>query len=199
MAEIFGVVAAGIMLGPELLRLSRSLRKTFKAIRYAPHDLDKLVKEMEIFADLYEDFHDVCTSDPKYKARSSGPAKRLMAWAEEAVHGFKKLLARVQALTGDSLNSKLDTLIARVRWYFSEDEVKFLRSSLSVARESMRGFSNIRVIEKLDEQMRLLKAAIAKGSQRTIEDQLGVDLEEQIRMLVQKKSVVLSCTMSGIC
>jgi 23S rRNA A2030 N6-methylase RlmJ len=122
-----------------------------------------------------------------------------MAWAEEAVHGFKELLDRVQALIGDSLSSKLDTLIARVRWYFSENEVKFLRSSLSVARESMRGFSNIRVIEKLDEQMRLLKAAIAKGSQRTIEDQLGVDLEERIRMLVQKKSVVLSCTMSGIC
>jgi hypothetical protein len=177
------------MLGPELLRLSRSLRKTFRAIRSAPRDVDKLVKEMEIFAGLYEDFLEICSSGEKHDARSISAVKLLAAWARKAIKGMTKLLERVQALSGGPLNSKMETLVAYLRWYFSDREVKFLRSSLNVARESIIGFSNIRAVQRLEEQIRLLKAAMAQDNQQTIEARLDVSLEEQMKLLERKRLV----------
>ncbi|KAF2036559.1 hypothetical protein EK21DRAFT_40322, partial [Setomelanomma holmii] len=185
--EVFGTVGAAIMLGPELLKLCRWLRRTFKAIKYAPRDLNKLVKEMEIFTGLYEDFYDMCTSDFKYRSRSARPVRLLVAWAQDAMRGLEKLHARVQALGGGLANSKLDKLIAYVRWHFSENEVKLLRSLLRVARESIIGFSNIRAIEKLDDQLEELRATIAQGIQQTNEEQVGLDLEARFEILAQKK------------
>ncbi|KAH7068719.1 hypothetical protein FB567DRAFT_457014, partial [Paraphoma chrysanthemicola] len=186
MAEIFGVVAAGIMLGPELLRLSRFLRKTFRAIRSAPHDVDKLAKEMEIFAGLYEDFLEICSSGGKHDARSVSAVKLLTAWARKAIEGIRKLLERVQAISGGPLNSTMETLVAYLRWYFSDREVKFLRSSLNVARESIIGFSNIRAVQRIEEHIELLKAAMAQNNQQAIEARLNVSLEDQMGLLKQK-------------
>ncbi|KAH7083377.1 hypothetical protein BKA63DRAFT_152011 [Paraphoma chrysanthemicola] len=184
---IFGAVSAGIVLCPELLRLSRSLRNTFETIRHAPRDVNKLAKEMEIFAGLYEDFLEVCPSDGKHGARSAAAIKLLTAWAEKAIIGISKLLAQVQAISGDQGNSKIERLKACLKWYFSDRDVKLLRSSLSVARESIIGFSNIRAIERLDDEVRLLEAAMARGSRQTTEEHLGVSLEDKMMLLEQKR------------
>ncbi|KAH3921659.1 hypothetical protein HBI25_237420 [Parastagonospora nodorum] len=50
--EVAGVVAAGVTFGALTLKLSQSLFKSAKKIKYARRELMKLVKEMGVFADL---------------------------------------------------------------------------------------------------------------------------------------------------
>ena len=183
--EVFSGAAAAITLGVEVLHLSKWLFKTAKKIKYARREITKLAKEMAIFSDFYR----VCISGQKRGGYGSYSTRRLVAWAQNAKGSFEKLLKRVRVLAGDSEYSKLETLKAHMKWYFSENEVKCLRSSLSVARESMRGFSNITIIEKIDKEMDLLRAAIAKGDRRAIEEQLGMTVEEKMEELKHMKSV----------
>jgi hypothetical protein len=187
--EVFSGVAAAITLGAELLRLSHLLSKMIKTMKTARRDMTKLVAEMETFADLYNDFYGVCIADRK---RGTASTKRLVAWIMQAITAFKTLLDRVRALAGETAHGVLDTLAAHVKWYFSENDVKCLRASLSVARESMRGFSNIAVIEKVDGEMELIRAAIARGdgeSLREMEDGLGMSAREKLRELEQMRCV----------
>ncbi|KAF2830568.1 hypothetical protein CC86DRAFT_463847 [Ophiobolus disseminans] len=186
--EVFGGIAAGITLGAEILRLSRSLLKMAKRIRYARREILKLVKEMGVFADLYEDFYAVCISDQRRKVRPIASTRRLVDWTQEATHAFKKLLDQVRALADDSRYSMLETFTAHMKWFFSESDVKYLRSSLSVARESMRGFSNITFIATIDEEMDLLRATIAQGDRQRLQDmgvQLGMSVEDRLNELKQ--------------
>jgi hypothetical protein len=67
--EVVGVAAAGITFGATILKISQWLHKSAKKIRHARRELMKLVKEMGIFADLYEDFYRVCVSDQRKKGR----------------------------------------------------------------------------------------------------------------------------------
>jgi hypothetical protein len=78
--DIVGTVAAGITFGALILKLSRSLYKSAKKIRYASREIMKLVKEMGIFADLYEDFYRVCVSDQRKKGRNTSSTRRLIDW-----------------------------------------------------------------------------------------------------------------------
>jgi hypothetical protein len=198
--EIVGVAAAGITFGALILKLSKSLYKSAKKIKYAHRELMKLVKEMEVFADLYEDFHRVCVSDQRKKGRDTSSTRRLIDWIQNAMGAFRVLLKRVRAIAGDSRYSMRETLTAHVKWLFSENEVKYLRSSLNVAQESMRGFSNITAIETINEEIQLIKAVIAEGTQQAIqalEDQLGVTLEKRLDELKQTR-LVLPTNRDGV-
>jgi len=128
--EVAGVVAAGITFGATILKLSQWLHKSAKKIKHARRELMKLVKEIGIFADLYEDFYRVCVSDQRKKARDTSSTRGLIDWIQDATDAFRELLNRVQALAGDSSYSMLETLTAHVKWFFSENEVKCLRLSL---------------------------------------------------------------------
>jgi hypothetical protein len=191
--EIVGVVAAGITFGSTILKLSQWLYKSAKKIKYARRELLKLVKEMGVFADLYEDFYRVCISDQRKKARNTSSTTRLVDWIQEAIDAFNVLLNRVEVLAGDSRYSMLETLTAHVKWLFNENEVKYLRLSLSVARESMRGFSNVTFIETINEEIQMIRAVIAQGDRQHIqvlEDQLGATLEERLGELEQTRLVL---------
>jgi hypothetical protein len=191
--EIVGVAAAAITFGDLILKLSRSLYKSAKKIKYARRELVKLAKEMGIFSDLYEDFYRVCVLDQRKKGRNTSSTRSLINWIEDATYALRVLLDRVQALAGDSRYSKLETLTAHVKWLFSENEVKYLRLSLGVAQESMRGFSNLTVIEKINEQIHLIRAVLARGDQQaiqTLENQQGATLEERLDELKQMRLVL---------
>ncbi|KAF2798740.1 hypothetical protein K505DRAFT_295874 [Melanomma pulvis-pyrius CBS 109.77] len=133
---IFGGVAAGCTLSAEILRLSRSLRKAIKSIRYARREISKTVRALG--------------ADPKYEY------------------------------------SLVETFTAHVRWYFSKSSVACLRASLSVARECMNGFTNIRCIEKLDEQLRYLKRSVREGNRQALEAKLRMTVEERVEILEQR-------------
>jgi hypothetical protein len=186
-------VAAGITFGATILKLSQWLHKSAKKIRYARRELMKLVKEMGIFADLYEDFYRVCVSDQRKKGRNTSSTRHLIDWIQDATDAFRVLLKRVRALASDSRKSMLETLTAHVKWVFSENEVKYLRMSLSVARESIRGFSNVTLIEATNKEIEMIRAAIAQGNQQAIqalEGELGGTLEERLSELEQTRSVL---------
>jgi hypothetical protein len=198
--EIVGVAAAGITFGALILKLSKSLYKSAKKIKYAHRELMKLVKEMEVFADLYEDFYRVCVSDQRKKGRDTSSTRRLIDWIQNAMGAFRVLRKRVRAIAGDSRYSMRETLTAHVKWLFSENEVKYLRSSLNVAQESMRGFSNITAIEAINEEIQLIKAVIAEGTQQAIqalEDRLGVTVEKRLDELKQIR-LVLPTNRDGV-
>jgi hypothetical protein len=181
--EIVGVAAAGITFGALILKLSKSLYKSAKKIRYA-----------------HRDFYRVCVSDQRKKGRDTSSTRRLIDWIQNAMGAFGVLLKRVRAIAGDSRYSMRETLTAHVKWLFSENEVKYLRSSLNVAQGSMRGFSNITAIETINEEIQLIKAVIAEGSQQAIqdlEDQLGVTLEKKLDELKQMR-LVLPTNRDGV-
>jgi hypothetical protein len=186
MAEVFGAVAAGIAVSTTLIKLGRSLHKTINKIRYARGEIEKLVAELEIFSGLYSQFMNVCVLEPEAKYRDATPTRRLEAWTKEAIHAIRKLLKRVRGMAGESMVGKV---AAHVKWFFSEHEVKCLRLSLCVARESMNGFTTIRAIEKLDEQMAALRAAIVQGHRQTLEKQLGITIEVRIKILEKMRLV----------
>jgi hypothetical protein len=182
--EVFGVVAAGLTLSAELIRLGRSLHKAIKVVKYARSEIEKLTAELEIFSGLYDQFMSVCVFGAKAKYCNAAPTRRLVAWARDARDSIRKLLDRVRGLAGDSI---VDKVTARVQLYFSEHEVKCLRLALCVARESMNGFTNIRLIEKLDEEMAMLQAASAQGNRQTHEQQLGMSIEVRNKLLKNMK------------
>jgi hypothetical protein len=191
--EVAGVVAAGVTFGALILKLSQSLFKSARKIKYARRELMKLVKEMGVFADLYEDFYRVCVSDQRKRGRKTSSTRHLIDWIEDAIDAFKALLNRVRALAGDARYSMLETLTAHVKWLFNENEVKYLRSSLSVAQEGMRGFSNITAIDTIKEEIRMINVVIARGDRQAIhalEDQLGATLEERVGELKQARLVL---------
>lgn len=191
--EIAGVAAAGITFGATILKLSQWLHKSAKKIRHARRKLMKLVKEMGIFADLYEDFYRVCVSDQREKGRYTSSTRGLIDWIQDATDAFRELVKRVQALAGDSSYSLLEKLTAHVKWFFSENEVEYLRLSLSVAQESIKGFTNVTLIETINEEIQMIRALIAQGNQQAIqafEDRLGATLGERLGELKQTRSVL---------
>ncbi|KAH7410222.1 hypothetical protein DE146DRAFT_628749 [Phaeosphaeria sp. MPI-PUGE-AT-0046c] len=188
--EIVGTAAAAITFGALILKLSQKLCKSAKKIKYARREITKLVKEMGIFADLYEDFYRNCVSSQRKKGRDTFSTGRLIDWIEDATGAFMNLLTQVEALAGDSRLSVLESLTAHVKWLFSEHEVKCLRYSLRVAQENMRGFSNLRVIEAINDEIQLIKNVIAQGNGqaiRELQDRFGVTLGEKLRELKQMR------------
>jgi hypothetical protein len=182
---IFGGVAAVCTLSAELIRLSHSLRKMIKSINYASRDISKIAEEMIIFAEQFGGFLRVCSDSPASTTPSSFSPTSLISWTKRATHGLRKLLREVKALTSDVKYdySIVERVTAHLKWYFSKDSVKCFRASLRVARESMNGFTNVRLIEKLDEQLLFLKRAIREGNRKALEAELGMTVEERIEYL----------------
>ncbi|CAO2655764.1 Nn.00g045670.m01.CDS01 [Neocucurbitaria sp. VM-36] len=185
--EVFGVVAASVTLGAELLRISRSLKEMIKKIRYARREIEDLAKEMVMFSKLYEQFLDAYRTASKSETSFSSAAECLISWTMDAIHDFKILRNKVRALAGDPKYSVLDTIAAHVRWYFSETAVKYLRASLIVARESMIGITNIRAIQKLDEQLKELRTALTQEHRQAVELKFGMTVEQYIQDLETRK------------
>jgi hypothetical protein len=191
--EIAGVAAAAITFGALILKLSKSLYKSAKKIKYARHDLMKLIKEMGIFADLYEDFYRTCVLEQRRKGRDTSSTGNLIDWIQDATDAFRELSKRVKALAGDLKYSKLETFTAYVWWFFGENEVKYLRSALSVGRENMRVFSNVTVIETINEEMQMIRDVIDQGDRQAIqalEGRFGVTLREHLGELNQMRLVL---------
>lgn len=185
--EIFGAVAATITLGAELVRISGSLRKAVRSIRYARRDIESLAEEIGLFSGLYENFLDACPLSSGSEAHSPSSNERLISWTRAAIRDYKKLRKEVGALARDPNPSLLDTVAAHVRWYFRETTVKYLRASLCVARESITGLTNIRAIEKLDEQLSFLKSVLSTEQKRKIEIEYGMPVEQYVPILEARR------------
>jgi hypothetical protein len=182
---IFGGITAGVTLSAEIIRLSRSLREMIKSIKYARDDINKVAEEMFIFAEQLGQFLRTCSDSPLSTPFVSFSPESLVSWTKGATRGLKRLLREVKALTSDVRYdySIVERVTAHVKWYFSKGSMKRFRASLRVARESMNGFTNIRVIEKLNEQLIFLKQAIREGNRTKIEAELGMTVEKSIENL----------------
>jgi hypothetical protein len=177
--RVQNAVAAGVPLTAELVRLSSSIRKAIKKMRYARTEVENLADEIEIFTDLYFDLLNTCRIGPQTSKRATISIERLKIWVEGAIERFEELLCRVEALDESGEYSLLDTLTARarLRWQRSESAAKCLRASLGVARESIACFTNIRNIEHLCELLDVLETAVSEEQRRQIESKCGTNVE----------------------
>ncbi|PVH97345.1 hypothetical protein DM02DRAFT_533387 [Periconia macrospinosa] len=82
--------------------------------------------------------------------------------------------------------SWVETLTAHMKWYLSRASVKYFRASLKVARESIQAYTNIRCIEKLDEQLDMLKKAIENGAEQSLEKELKIKVVERMNTVKQQ-------------
>ncbi|KAJ4371178.1 hypothetical protein N0V83_004394 [Neocucurbitaria cava] len=186
--EPLGAAASAITIGVVILEISSKLKKLIKGVRHARREIKHLAEEMGTFAKLYEYF-----IDDYYRARSDSEAcfrsaaKSLISWAKKAIRDFKVLHHKVCALAGDPEYSLLETVAAHMKWYFSKTAVKYLRASLVVARESMIGITNIRAIQKLDEDLAWLRSAFTQEQKQEIKEKFGMPVEQYIRYLEERK------------
>jgi hypothetical protein len=189
MADIFGAAVAGIALLTELTKFGIAIRKATKRIKNSRRDIAELTDETVIFAGLCEEFLRTCADD--HEAKSSAAASSigpLNAWIKRTSTGLYELLRKVEAVGPESRDqySLQETCIAKLEWFFSKDTVRRLRDSLTVARASISGFSNLICIEKLNQELHMLyKALSSRSSRQEAELELGMSIEEKIRMVRQ--------------
>lgn len=191
MAEIAGVIVGGMGICGQLFQVGRQIQKAIKTIKNSRRDIGKLAKETIIFAGLYHMFSSVC-KESDASVRDSVAIAELNSWAQTSVDGLEELLQKVEALTpGDKSSRSIEeSLIAHVQWFFSKSTVKALRASLSVARESINGFSTLMHVNKLNTEITLLEQALRDQElRRGLEKQHGASLEEIILMLKQERLV----------
>ncbi|KAH4989842.1 hypothetical protein HBI76_063020 [Parastagonospora nodorum] len=179
--QAFHPVAAGVTLSAEVLRSSRSLRKLTKGTKHARIKIVGLSKEMDLFADLYDELFRVCIFDSSTTTCTQSPVKRLVAWTEETIDAFRNLLDRIQDLVDISRDSVVDVLVARMKWRAIEREMECMRMSLSISRQGIKGFINIRVFEKLEEEEDMLRNTIERGDRQSLEERFGMTLEDRVR------------------
>jgi hypothetical protein len=112
----------------------------------------------------------------------------LIAWTKKAIEGLENLLSKVQAV-GRNLEyfySFFEVLTAYVIWLKSKDTIKYLRASLSVARQSMVAFTNIRIIEKLNKELVDLRSALSPTERQRLESKYKMTVEDRIGMMRNK-------------
>jgi hypothetical protein len=189
MADIFGAAVAGLALLTELTKFGIAIRKATKRIKNSRRDIAELTDETVIFAGLCEDFLRTCANDREAKssaaASSIGPLK---AWIKRTSTELCELLRKVEAVGPEPKHqySLQEVLIAKLEWFFSKDAVRRLRGSLTVARASISGFSNLMCIRKLNEELQMLREALSsRASRQKVELKLGMSVEEKIRMVRQ--------------
>lgn len=188
MAEIFGAVAASIAVGSELIRLGCAIQKRIKRIKNSRKDIQKLANETIMFAGLYQRFLRACDEDPNAYRTDAAATRPLITWAQSTVDSLKELLQKVEALHPQSkprFNFE-DKAISHLVWYRSASAVKTLRVSLSVARESINGFSNLMCLDKLKELLKAINLAMNDPVKRSeLEQKLGGTLEDKILVVNQ--------------
>jgi hypothetical protein len=186
MAEIFGAVAAGIALCNQLTQFGIAIHRATKDIKNSRRDIIKLADETILFASSSEDFLRFCADDHQAKSTATCSIRPLTAWIRKTKTGLFKLLDNVEALRSDPINrpSLQKVLIAYLMWYFSKKEVKCLRVSLNIARASMNGYSNLMCIQKLKEELQLLRRALKNAAiRKEVEKKFGISVEDKIKLV----------------
>jgi hypothetical protein len=92
--EPCSVVLSAITLGPVIIQTYRAFRRVVKSVKHAPRELLELTNEMETFADLYDNFVDVCLTKPSNGRRAPSAGKHLVAWTKKALKDFDDLLSK---------------------------------------------------------------------------------------------------------
>jgi hypothetical protein len=189
MAEIFGAAVGGVALCATLVDIGLAIHKATKRIKNTRQDVAELTNETMIFAGLCDEFFRTCVDDQEAMRGAASSILALKAWIEKTSTELLALLQKVEAVgpAARFRHSLQDTLIAYLEWLSSKDTVKRLRNSLTVARASIDGFSNLMCIRKLNEELRVLYAILANETdRRKAELELGMKLEEKIQMVQQR-------------
>jgi cell division protein ZapA (FtsZ GTPase activity inhibitor) len=189
MAEIFGAVVAGFAVCHELSRLAKFIHEANKTIQNSRKDIAELSDETVIFAGLYGTFLQSCEDNPEACQKTASSLQRLKSWADSTIHDLKNILSKVDILrlNKDYRYSFNETLRAELKWFFSKNAVTLLRTSLSVARQSIEGFSNLMCLGKLNEELKVLRSALRSASKRqAVEQRLGMSLEDKIKSIQQR-------------
>jgi hypothetical protein len=184
MAEILGAVAAGIPICSQLVITGRAIQRAAERVKNSRCDVEKLANETIIFAGLFRRFLDACKEDEDARSTDAASVYTLIGWAQGVVANLGELLGQVNALDRKLRpRPSLEKIaIARVVWFANKKPVDALRASLSVARESMQGYSNLMFLHKLNEQIKMLKEALIDNTKRSVlEKQLGITLEARIQ------------------
>lgn len=187
MAEIFGAVAAGIAICHEITRLAKEIHKVAKNIKNAPKDLGTLTDETVIFTGLYGDFLETCERNTK--SQKAVWMKHLEAYANNLIQRLEAILTEGDALRVDIdyRHPLKDTLKAHWNWLMRRNVVTHLRTTLAIVSQTITGFLNIICIQRLDEELGLLRNILNNPEKRTqIESELGVSLEDKIRCIENK-------------
>jgi len=179
-----------IGLSTVLLTTARKLRETVQDVRYAQGDLSDVLEETDLFAGTCDDFLDVCDEDPLNSERTQKLKLQLKSWTTRTVQGFDSLLDKVQAVARNPEDdySAIEVIIAHIVWLRSKGTLKYLRASLSVARQNMICFTNIRIIEKLNVDLAQLKSVLSltKTEKRRVEMLYNMTVEERIAITKHK-------------
>jgi hypothetical protein len=187
MAEIFGAVAAGIAVCHEMIRLAKTIHKVAKNIKNAPKDIGTLTDETITFTGLYGDFLETCERNTKF--HEAAWMKRLKVYADNLIRRLQAILDEGDALRVDVDYRHLlkDSVKAHWNWLIRRNVVTHLRTSLAIASQTITGFLNIICIQKLNEELGLLRSIINNREKRIqIESELGVSLEDKIRYIQNK-------------
>ncbi|KAF1365582.1 hypothetical protein EJ07DRAFT_151065 [Lizonia empirigonia] len=180
------ITLAVVPIASELIRLGCGVQKLIKKVKNARPEVEKLANETILFVGLYKRFMRACNDDTDAFTKDQSAMRPLILWAERTANELEKLLDQVKALYPQS---KIrwgfeDDAIARVVWINKQSQVKALRASLSVARESIHGFTNLMCLKKVNDQIGLMMAALRNPNKRhVLERKLGTTLERKIEEL----------------
>ncbi|KAF2020884.1 hypothetical protein BU24DRAFT_456911 [Aaosphaeria arxii CBS 175.79] len=184
-----GAVAAIPQLVREFIKISRWLKKCAQRIKYAARDIEELARETRIFATVYDDFIRVVCSD-KSKSFRGKSFRKLKQWAKATLRGLSGLLDKVKDLQTDSDSRNLSmwdqavaTTKAHVRLFSKINFVKYMRSSMAAARQSMVCFLNVRRVEQCSELLRIFREKAQTEMLSKEEEDFVQDIEASIMSL----------------
>ncbi|OWY54659.1 hypothetical protein AALT_g11579 [Alternaria alternata] len=160
-------------------------RKTVQAVENAQPELRNLVKETGLLDGVFASFLDVLDEDPSYIQGTSKFARDLTYYTENLMKDFDSLRHGVRAVDRDFKYdySRIERLTALIVWLRSTSTIKYLRASLSVARQSIIAFTNIRLIEKQNEELAHLRSALPLTEILRIESKYGMTVERRIEVV----------------
>jgi len=186
--EAIGVAIGVVGLSTVLATTVTKIRKTAQDIKYAQDDLHDVEKEAHLFSRLYDDFLDTCDEASSITGNTLKIKKSLISWTENTIEGFQDLFDKVQAVAKDPeyYYSLKAVTKAYYNWIRSKGTLKYLRASLSVARQSMILFTNVRNIEKLNEELVHLRSPLSPAERESIELRRKMTVEERIRIVRRK-------------
>lgn len=185
------IILASIALLPPLAHYGNEIWKAVKDIKSSRQDIFELADETIAFSDLCGEYLRMCAEEPKAHARRSSRSssvRHLKTWISKLLDSLGEILYKVKALNHDrrrrlSIEARV---IARIEWYFSKSAVQRLRAQMAVARETIKGSSNLLQIRKLNEELQMLKEALASPLRRKqVEKSLGMTIEKKIKSINQ--------------